>query len=44
MVVNPADVPTKDKEKATKTDPVDSRKLARSLRNGELKASMCLPE
>jgi len=36
MVVNPADVPTKDKEKTTKTDRVDSRKLARSLRNGEL--------
>ena len=38
MVVNPADVPTKDKEKATKTDRVDCRKLARSLRNGELEA------
>jgi transposase len=37
IVVNPADVPTTDKEKKTKSDPVDSRKLARSLRNGELK-------
>ncbi|HPD60173.1 MAG TPA: IS110 family transposase [Thermodesulfobacteriota bacterium] len=36
MVVNPADIPTKDKEKATKTDQVDCRKLARSLRNCEL--------
>jgi transposase len=36
IVVNPADVPTTDKEKKTKTDKVDSRKLARSLRNGEL--------
>ena len=36
MVVNPADVPTKNKEKATKTDRVDCRKLARSLRSGEL--------
>lgn len=36
LVVNPADVPTKDKERATKTDPVDCRKLARTLRNGDL--------
>jgi transposase len=37
LVVNPADVPTTDKEKKTKSDPVESRKLARSLRNGELR-------
>ena len=37
MVVNPADVPTKDKERAGKADPVDCRKLARSLRNGDIK-------
>jgi transposase len=37
MVINPADVPTTDKEKKHKNDPVDSRKLARSLRNGELR-------
>lgn len=36
IVVNPADVPTKHREKAFKTDPVDSRKLARGLRSGEL--------
>lgn len=36
MVVNPADVPTKDKERATKTDRVDCRKLARTLRNGDI--------
>lgn len=36
IIVNPADVPTKDKEKRKKTDGVDSRKLARSLRSGEL--------
>ncbi len=36
VVVNPADVPTKDKERAGKTDRVDCRKLARSLRNGEI--------
>jgi len=36
MVVNPADVPTKDKERAGKRDRVDCRKLARGLRNGEI--------
>lgn len=36
LVVHPADIPTKDKEKKQKTDPRDSRKLARSLRGGEL--------
>ena len=35
-VVNPADVPTKDKERRLKNDRIDSRKLAKSLRNGEL--------
>jgi transposase len=36
IVVNPADVPTKDKERAGKTDRVDCRKLARCLRNQQL--------
>lgn len=36
IVVNPSDVPTTDKEKKQKRDPLDSRKLARSLKNGEL--------
>ena len=36
IVVNPADVPTTDKEKKQKTDRVDSNKLARHLRNGDL--------
>ncbi len=36
IVINPADVPTMDKEKKHKTNKVDARKLARSLRNGEL--------
>lgn len=36
IVVNPADVPTKNKERAGKTDRVDCRKLARSLRSNEL--------
>lgn len=35
-VVNPADVPTKHKEMDRKSDPVDARKLARSLRHGEI--------
>lgn len=38
IVINPADVPTTDKEKKHKTNKVDGRKLARSLRNGELHA------
>jgi transposase len=38
IVVNPADVPTTDKEKKQKTDRVDSGKLARQLRNGDLDA------
>jgi transposase len=36
IVVNPADIPTTDKEKKQKTDKRDSRKIAKSLRNGEL--------
>ncbi len=36
IVVNPADVPTTHKEKTTKTDRVDSRKLAKSLEHGQL--------
>ena len=38
MVTNAADVPTGQKEKLQKDDPVDSRKLARSLRSGDLEA------
>jgi len=38
IVANPADVPTTNKERTGKRDPSDSRKLARSLRNRELKA------
>lgn len=36
IVVNPADVPTKDKERVNKRDKVDSRKLARELEKGNL--------
>lgn len=36
IVVNAADVPTSDKEKDRKTDPVDARKLARELEKGNL--------
>ena len=35
-MVNPADVPTTDKEKRQKSHPVDSMKLARSLKSGDL--------
>jgi transposase len=38
IVINAADVPTSQKEKLHKDDKVDSQKLARSLRNGELRA------
>jgi len=38
IVINPADVPTTDKERRRKTDKVDSNKLARSLRNKEFKS------
>lgn len=37
IVVNPADVPTTTGEKLRKNDAIDSGKLARSLRAGELK-------
>lgn len=36
MVVNAADIPTTNKEKVQKEDKRDSKKIARSLRNGEL--------
>jgi transposase len=36
IVVNPADIPTKDKDKKQKEDKRDSRKIAKSLRNGDL--------
>ena len=36
IVVNVRDVPTSQKEKLHNDDKVDSKKLGRSLRNGEL--------
>jgi transposase len=36
IIVNPADVPTKSKERTTKTDAIDSRKLSRELENKKL--------
>jgi len=36
IVANPADIPTTDKERKQKEDKRDSRKIARSLENGEL--------
>lgn len=38
IVVNAADIPTMDKERKQKRDPVDSRKIARALKNRELDA------
>ena len=37
IVVNPADIPTINKEKRRKTDEVDSKKLAKALSQGQLK-------
>jgi transposase len=37
IVVNPADIPTTDKEKDQKADIRDSQKIAKALRNGDLK-------
>jgi transposase len=36
IVANPADIPTRDKERRTKRDRIDCRKLARGLRAGEI--------
>lgn len=36
IVVNPADIPTTDKEKVQKEDARDSRKIAKSLKSGDL--------
>lgn len=36
MVVNPADIPTNDKQRRIKNDKVDCRKIAHHLRNGDL--------
>jgi len=36
IVVNPADIPTTDKERTRKSDRIDCRKLARALRAGQL--------
>ena len=36
MVIHAADVPTTNKEKVTKTDKIDSRKIAKCLENGSL--------
>mgnify|MGYP000234371104 CR=1 FL=1 len=38
LVINSADIPTTHKEKDQKRDPVDSRKIARTLRAGQLKS------
>ena len=37
IVVNPADIPTTNKEKVQKEDARDSRKIAKTLRSGDLK-------
>ena len=36
IIVNPADIPTKNKERISKTDKIDARKLVRELSNQQL--------
>jgi len=43
LIVNPADIPTTSKEASDKTDPRDSRKIAKSLRAGLL-SSIHVPD
>jgi len=43
LVVNPADIPSSHKESSEKTDPVDSRKIGKSLRAGLL-SSIHVPD
>src|SRR5882672_234562 len=43
LVVNPADIPTTNKETTGKTDPIDSRKIGKALRSGLL-TSIHVPE
>lgn len=38
FVANPSDIPTTDKEKRTKTDKIDSKKIAMSLKAGMIKS------
>lgn len=38
LVINPSDIPTTHKEKDQKRDPIDSRKIARSLRAGQVRS------
>ena len=38
IIVNPSDIPTRGKERVTKSDKVDSAKLSRELANGSLKS------
>src|SRR5690606_5559554 len=44
VVVNPADIPTTDKERRQKEDQRDSRKIAQTLRSGQLKSIYVLSE
>lgn len=44
IVVNPADIPTSDKDRRNKTDIRDSKKLAAALRSGNLSGIYCPSE
>jgi transposase len=43
LVVNAADIPTSDRDSSSKTDPVDSRKIAKALR-ANLLTSIYVPD
>jgi transposase len=43
-IANPLDIPTKDKERRHKSDRIDSRKLGRGLRNGDLELIFVPPK
>ena len=43
-IVNAADIPTTDDERRNKTDVVDSAKLARCLRNGDIRGIYVMPK
>jgi len=44
LVVNPSDIPSTNQESQNKTDPTDSRKIAKALRAGMLSGSYIPPE
>lgn len=44
IIVNAADIPSTDRERKSKTDAIDSLRLCRSLKNGELSGIYVMPK